>query len=90
MNDFSAAQNYALEKSTGDWNLVLDADEYIMNDCRSIIRNFIEKNYKIIGRIKRIDEFIQDSEKRYAQSYLSRLLPKGVKYTGKIHEQVGV
>jgi glycosyltransferase involved in cell wall biosynthesis len=36
MNDFSAAQNYALEKSTGDWNLVLDADEYIMNDCRSI------------------------------------------------------
>jgi glycosyltransferase involved in cell wall biosynthesis len=88
INDFSAARNYALEKSTSDWNLVLDADEYIINDCGSIIRNFIEKNDKIIGRIKRIDEFIQDGEKRYAQSYLSRLLPKGVKYTGRIHEQV--
>ncbi|EPR27794.1 MULTISPECIES: glycosyltransferase family 2 protein [Geobacillus] len=88
VNDFSAARNYALEKSKCDWNLVLDADEYIMNDCGSIIRNFIEKNDKIIGRIKRIDEFIQDGEKRYAQSYLSRLLPKGVKYVGRVHEQV--
>jgi glycosyltransferase involved in cell wall biosynthesis len=88
MNDFSVARNYALEKSTSDWNLVLDADEYIINDCRRIIRNFIKKNGKVIGRIKRVDEFIQDGEKRYAQSYLSRLLPKGVKYAGRIHEQV--
>ncbi|MED4923512.1 glycosyltransferase family 2 protein [Anoxybacillus geothermalis] len=88
VNDFSTARNYALEKSTSDWNFVLDADEYIMNDCGSVIRNFIKKNDKVIGRIKRIDEFIQDGEKRYAQSYLSRLLPKGVKYVGRIHEQV--
>ncbi len=27
INDFSAARNYALEKSTGDWVLYLDADE---------------------------------------------------------------
>lgn len=88
ISDFSAARNYAIEKSTSDWNLVLDADEYIMNDCGSKIRTFIEKNERVIGRIKRIDEFIQDGEKRYAQSYLSRLLPKGVKYVGRVHEQV--
>jgi glycosyltransferase involved in cell wall biosynthesis len=46
INDFSAARNYALEKSTSDWNLVLDADEYIINDCGSIIRNFMKKMTK--------------------------------------------
>ncbi|CUA80552.1 MULTISPECIES: glycosyltransferase family 2 protein [Anoxybacillus] len=88
VNDFSAARNYALMQSTCDWNLVLDADEYIVNDCKHIIRHFIETNERTIGRIKRIDEFVQNGEKRYAQSYLSRLLPKGVTYVGKIHEQV--
>lgn len=29
INDFSAARNYAAEQATGDWILVLDADEYI-------------------------------------------------------------
>ncbi|MED4269188.1 glycosyltransferase family 2 protein [Geobacillus stearothermophilus] len=86
--DFSAARNYALEQSTCDWNLVLDADEYVVNDCGREIRHFLENGCQRIGRIKRIDEFIQNGEKRHAQSYLSRLLPKGVKYTGKIHEQV--
>jgi glycosyltransferase involved in cell wall biosynthesis len=88
IDNFSAARNFALEKSTSDWNLVLDADEFIIDHCRSRIRNFIDKNDKVIGRVKRIDEFIQDDERRYAQSYLSRLMPKGVKYVGSIHEQV--
>ncbi|KIQ95156.1 SPBc2 prophage-derived glycosyltransferase SunS [Anoxybacillus thermarum] len=87
-NDFSAARNYALMQSTCDWNLVLDADEYIVNDCKSIIRHFIETNERAIGRIKMVNEFIQNGERRYAQSYLSRLLPKGVTYVGKVHEQV--
>jgi len=88
VNDFSAARNYALMQSNCDWNLVLDADEYIMNDCKHMLRHFIETNERTIGRIKRIDEFIQNGEKRFAQSYLSRLFPKGVTYVGKIHEQV--
>ncbi|MDE8564468.1 glycosyltransferase [Anoxybacillus rupiensis] len=88
IDDFSAARNYALEQSTSDWNLVLDADEYVINQCESTIRRFLEKDEKKIGRIRRIDEFIQNGEKRYAQSYLSRLLPKGVKYVGRVHEQI--
>ena len=28
-NDFSAARNYALSHSSGDWNLILDADEIL-------------------------------------------------------------
>lgn len=88
IDDFSAARNYALEQSTSDWNLVLDADEYLVGQCKCTIRQFIEKNEKKIGRIRHIDEFIQNGERRYAQAYLSRLLPKGVKYVGRVHEQV--
>lgn len=29
-NDFSAARNYALKQSDCDWNLILDADEYLI------------------------------------------------------------
>ncbi len=62
VNDFSAARNYALMQSTCDWNLVLDADEYIVNDCKSTIRHFIETNKQQIGRIRMVNEFIQNDE----------------------------
>src|SRR5690606_33121747 len=29
INDFSAARNYAASKATGEWIVVLDADEYV-------------------------------------------------------------
>jgi glycosyltransferase involved in cell wall biosynthesis len=86
-DDFSAARNFALEQSTSDWNLVLDADEYISNDCKDEIFNFID-NKTAIGRIKSVNKYIQDGEIKYSYSYLSRLIPKGIKFTGRIHEQV--
>lgn len=87
VNDFSVARNFALEQSTSDWNLVLDADEYIMNDCTEIFKQFIN-NENSIGRIKRIDQFKQGDEIKYSNVHISRLLPKGCFYTGRIHEQV--
>lgn len=87
INDFSAARNYSIQKSSGDWNLILDADEYIMNDCRQEIRDFINNN-NAIGRIKRIDSFVRDGELQYSKTFISRLAPKSVFYKGKIHEQL--
>jgi glycosyltransferase involved in cell wall biosynthesis len=86
-NDFSEARNFALQQSTGDWNLVLDADEYIINDCGKAIRQFI-KGRRRIGRIKIINKFEQDGEGRESQVFISRLFPKGSFYAGRIHEQV--
>ncbi|REK69628.1 glycosyltransferase family 2 protein [Paenibacillus paeoniae] len=84
---FGDARNYALQHSTGDWNLVLDADEYIANDCTKAIRELMERG-NCIGRVKRIDKFKDKEGVAYAQCYISRLFPAGVRYEGRIHEQV--
>ncbi|MCZ8519841.1 MULTISPECIES: tetratricopeptide repeat-containing glycosyltransferase family 2 protein [Paenibacillus] len=86
-HDFSDARNYALRQSTGDWNLVLDADEYILNDCRAQVREFIAAG-RAVGRIKRIDKFEQNGEVMESQVFISRLFPRGAYYQGIIHEQV--
>ncbi|MDT3427985.1 glycosyltransferase involved in cell wall biosynthesis [Paenibacillus forsythiae] len=84
---FAEARNYALEQSTSDWNLILDADEYISNECGETIRQFINGG-NAIGRIKRIDKFMDKNGEAYAQCYISRIFPKGIVYEGRIHEQV--
>lgn len=84
---FSNARNFALAKSKCDWNLVLDADEYIMNDCKYEIREFINTSPSI-GRIRRFDKFVLNNEIRHSQAFISRVFPKNTKYIGRIHEQV--
>lgn len=84
---FADARNYSLQQSTGDWNLVLDADEYFIEDYSSEIRYFMTAG-KGPGRIRRLDTFRRDGELLESQVYISRLLPKGSAYTGRIHEQV--
>lgn len=86
-NDFSEARNFALSKSKSDWNLILDADEQVMNWDQDKI-NHLLKSKSFIGRINIRNKFLQNNEERYSQTYISRILPKGTFYTGKIHEQV--
>ena len=40
--DFSAARNFALSQSDCDWNLVLDADEYLIQGSRADIEKFMD------------------------------------------------
>src|SRR3989338_2453119 len=43
-NNFSDARNYSLSKATGDWTLVLDADEMIAREDHEAIRKLITNN----------------------------------------------
>ncbi|QQZ62197.1 glycosyltransferase family 2 protein [Paenibacillus sonchi] len=86
-NDFAAARNFALEQTTSEWSLVLDADEYISNDCADEIYSFITHS-PAIGQIKRIDKFMSKDGVSFEQSYISRLFPSSCRYSGKIHEQI--
>ncbi len=87
VNDFSIARNFSLQNSSGDWNLVLDADEYVIDGCQRAIREFTTSQ-QAIGRLRRLDKFLQNGEEKYAQAFISRLMPKGTIYEGQIHEQV--
>lgn len=41
-DDFAAARNFSISKATGDWILVLDADEVVDGASAKKIRNFME------------------------------------------------
>src|ERR1700677_2356118 len=51
INDFSAARNFALDQTGGDWILVLDADEFASDALGKEIREFILSE-PAIGRLK--------------------------------------
>lgn len=90
--DFAAARNFALSQSDCDWNLVLDADEYLLKGSRKDLEEFL-KHPDRIGAIERKDYYMEElpdgrQERAYAHSYTSRLLPRGVRYKGRIHEQL--
>ncbi len=87
IDDFSAARNFSLSKSKTDWNLVLDADEYIVDFDKKEIHKFMKNKKKFIGRIERINLLEEDGHVKEVIETIPRLLPKGVVYEGIIHEQ---
>ncbi|MGG1725250.1 glycosyltransferase [Bacillus paranthracis] len=85
-DNFSDARNLAIEHSTGDWILMLDADETITYFDKEIIQEFIKKER--IGVIKCKSEFEYQGSKKESFSYISRLFPRHVRFFGIIHEQL--
>lgn len=86
IGDFSAARNFALEQSDGDWNLILDADEYVISGTRADLEAAASGG-KALGVIVREDLFQDKEGIQTAVALLPRLLPAGVRYQGRIHEQ---
>ena len=88
INDFAAARNFALEQSTGDWILYLDADECLSNksvhELKRLTRNKKREAYSCI--INNVDEI---NFRPSVMTYV-RLFPndKRVRFAGKVHEQI--
>lgn len=88
INDFGAARNFSLEQSKCDWNLVLDADEYLISGKRKDIERFLAGEPRI-GYIELLNSYKEsDGEISKSKIRIPRLIPKWVKYRGAIHEQV--
>lgn len=88
INDFAAARNFSLEQSECDWNLVLDADEYLTEGKRKDIERFLSSD-EALGFVTRIDSYKEsDGELSKSKTFIPRIMPRGVKYRGAIHEQV--
>lgn len=69
-NNFSDARNYAINKSSGDWNLILDADEFISDVNLNSVRKFINSTDEAIGQVKIINLFEQDGEIKKSSSFI--------------------
>ena len=80
-NDFSIPRNMALSKATGDWIILLDADEYFSVETAKNLRMVIEENANVDGlllNITNIDSFIIDADHSvsctlYPRSCVSRI-----------------
>lgn len=86
-DDFSAARNAALALTGADWCLVLDADEWIVGDGSGLAR-WRERSEPALGLVQ-VTSLAQDArgQPQQAPSWMPRLLPHGVRYAGRIHEQ---
>lgn len=86
VDDFSAARNYALECASADWNVVLDADEVLSHGGEQIAL-LRELRPDFVGSIRQDNRFGAADSAGFASSWISRVLPRGVRYSGRIHEQ---
>lgn len=83
-HDFAAARNRSLDAATGDWVLVLDADEELHPDSQDIIRGLMAlppRCYEL--RLRNLT-----GEDAVVEHYAIRLFPNAgnLRYQGLIHE----
>lgn len=86
-NNFSAARNYALEKSEGDWIIYLDADEELSTGSVNELRKIIQ------GKPAGINCLVQSLGQDYNLSGIMkfpRLFPldNKIRFSGRVHEQI--
>ena len=87
VDDFAAARNAALALTDADWCLVLDADEWIVGGLESLVA-LRTQAATFIGQVNVASSFdATDGGVGEAPSWLPRVLPRGVRYAGRVHEQ---
>jgi glycosyltransferase involved in cell wall biosynthesis len=85
-DDFSAARNAALELADADWNVVVDADEWLRDGGTALLAlRHVPPDF--VGAVRVDSGFDSPLGIATAPSWLPRVLPRGVRYLGCIHEQ---
>ena len=84
-DDFSAARNAALSHATGDWVLVLDADEELPPESRETLRRELQNASVMAYRLPIVDA----GKEANGCNYVPRLFRNapGAYFTGRVHEQ---
>ncbi|MDE2201222.1 MAG: glycosyltransferase [Burkholderiaceae bacterium] len=83
-DDFSAARNAALAAANADWNLVLDADEWLESGGEHL--RMLGSTPPSLGVVC-VKNDTDAGESSHLIAWIPRLLPRGVRYVGRIHEQ---
>ena len=90
-HDFSVARNFAIAHATGDYILILDADESVNEDAKIVLNKFIQQYPDTLGIAKVIsEERTADGALHEVVSHITRFFPNqpSIRYKGMIHEQV--
>ncbi len=85
-DDFSVARNAALALGGCDWHLVVDADEWLLEGGPALAA-LRTTTPDFVGRLLVDSSFEADGRIARSASWLPRVLPAGVRYTGRVHEQ---
>jgi len=87
IDDFAAARNAALALTQAPWRLVMDADEWLEQGAE-VLEQLRTRAPEFMGQVTVSSAFEQASARiEQAPSWLSRVLPFGVTYSGRVHEQ---
>ncbi len=84
-DSFAVARNHALTLADADWNLVIDADEWIV-DGGAALRAWCAGPSDRLG-CPCIHHEAEGSDTAQ-RSWVTRLVPRGTFYEGRVHEQV--
>jgi len=86
VDDFAAARNAALAAVDADWNLVVDADEWLLAGGPGLLE-LRHMPPDFVGSVRVDSQFDDGHRVGMSPSWMPRLLPAGVRYTGRVHEQ---
>lgn len=89
---FAEARNRSLELADADWNLVVDADEWIMSGGE-LLRPWCETSTRLGNVCVRSSVLLPrgkfgEKVPTEARSWLTRVLPRGTRFERRVHEQV--
>lgn len=89
-DDFAAARNFALAKTTGDWLILLDADEYFTSETAANLRQVLENAGDAEGLLIQMVNFDVDKQAVQDYFYQLRAVPRvsGLAYCGIVHEEL--
>lgn len=90
-DDFSAPRNIALSKATGDWIIILDADESFSMETRQNIRAVLaQASAETNGLLINMINYDKDTGKALDEFYALRIVRNipGLNYKGRIHEMM--
>ncbi|MCE7795940.1 glycosyltransferase family 2 protein [Sphingobium sufflavum] len=90
-DDFSVARNHLLDLSDADWNLMIDADEWIVSGGE-VLRDWCAGAPRLGAACVHSQFDLPQSPATgdaapVTRGWITRLLPRGVRYQGRVHEQ---
>lgn len=87
VDDFAAARNASLALSSADVRLVLDADEWLAPGQEAALAALRELPAGTAGLVIQRNEVVVGGVSTFSDDPVVRVLPRGARYEGRIHEQ---